>query len=198
VPSHHGLRLHDYNGAQHRRAQPIQPNEDQPIDERQSRPRWHTAAQNVQLMPKNHDISLKSPLGPEQRDHQACQELQTIDHPAADYPIRGRKPLRMKFSAGTGAAYFMLKYSRAVDFLGQSIALNPSPTPTYFYLIAALALTGHQDEARQALTNYLSQPGARIKTIAMWKRQNNQKNPRFLAFRERCYDGLRKAGMPEQ
>ena len=52
-------------------------------------------------MPKNADLSLKSPLGPEQGDHDACQELQTIDHPAADYPIRGRKPLRMKFSVGT-------------------------------------------------------------------------------------------------
>ncbi len=52
-------------------------------------------------MPKNDDLSLKSPLGPELRDHQACQELQTIDRPAADYPIRGRKPLRMKFSVRT-------------------------------------------------------------------------------------------------
>src|SRR5260221_4906027 len=101
VPSHHGLRLDDHNGAQHGRAQPIKPNEDQPIDERQSRPRWHPAAQDVQLMPKNDDLSFKPPLGPEQRDHEACQELQTIDHPAADYPIRGRKPLRIKFSVGT-------------------------------------------------------------------------------------------------
>jgi hypothetical protein len=52
-------------------------------------------------MPKNDDLSFKPPLGPEQRDHEACQELQTIDHPAADYPIRGRKPLRIKFSVGT-------------------------------------------------------------------------------------------------
>jgi hypothetical protein len=47
-------------------------------------------------------LSLKSLLGPEQRDHEACQELQTIDHPAADYPIRDCKPLRMTFLAGTG------------------------------------------------------------------------------------------------
>jgi len=94
--------LDDHNGAQHGRAQPIKPNEDQPIDERQSRPRWHPAAQDVQLMPKNDDLSFKPSRGPEQRDHEACQELQTIDHPAADYPIGGRKPLRIKFSVGTG------------------------------------------------------------------------------------------------
>jgi hypothetical protein len=41
-------------------------------------------------------------------------------------------------------------------------------------------------------------PGARIKTIAMWKAQNKQKNPTYLAMRERAYEGLRKAGMPEQ
>jgi hypothetical protein len=52
-------------------------------------------------MPKNDDLSFKPSRGPEQRDHEACHELQTIDHPAADYPIRGRKLLRMKFSVGT-------------------------------------------------------------------------------------------------
>jgi hypothetical protein len=52
-------------------------------------------------MPKNDDLGFKSPLGAEQRDHEACQELQTIDHPTSDYPIRGREALWMKFSAGT-------------------------------------------------------------------------------------------------
>jgi hypothetical protein len=58
-------------------------------------------SQDVQPMLKNDDLSLKSPLGSGQRDREACQELQTIDHPPADYPIRGRKPLRMKFSVTT-------------------------------------------------------------------------------------------------
>jgi adenylate cyclase len=127
------------------------------------------------------------------------QPEKTID--AADRAIRlsPRDPQLSNFLGHKGAAYFMLEdYSRAVDFLGQGIALNPSPTPTYFYLIAALALSGREEEARQTLTTYLSQPAATIKTIAMWKLQNNQKNPRYLAMRERCYDGLRKAGMPEQ
>ena len=76
-------------------------------------------------MPKNDDLSLKSPFGPEQRDHEACQELQTIDHPAADYPIRGRKPLRMKFSVGTRARsstrrpclqpHFLCRHERGSD-----------------------------------------------------------------------------------
>jgi hypothetical protein len=81
--------------------QPTEPNKEQPIDERHSRPRWHPATQDVQLVPKNDDLDLKSSLGPDQRDHEARQDLQTIDHPASDYPIRGLKALRMKFSVGT-------------------------------------------------------------------------------------------------
>jgi len=83
VPSHHRLGLDDHNGVQHGRAQPIKPNEDQPIDERQPRPRWHPAAQDVQLVPENHDLGFKSPVGPEQRAHEPRQELQTIDHPVS-------------------------------------------------------------------------------------------------------------------
>jgi hypothetical protein len=82
VPSHHRIGFDDGDGVQHGWTPPIEPNKDQPIDERQSRPRWHPAAQYVQLMPKNDDLGLKSPLGLEQRDHEARQELQTIDHPA--------------------------------------------------------------------------------------------------------------------
>ena len=63
-------------------------------------------------MPKNDDLSFKPSRGPEQRDHEACQELQTIDHPAADYPIRGRKPLRIKFSVGTMDADRMIRTER--------------------------------------------------------------------------------------
>ena len=66
-------------------------------------------------MPKNDDLSFKSPLGPEQRDHEACQKLQTINHPAADYPIRGGKPLRMKFSAGTTVSGRMITTALSTD-----------------------------------------------------------------------------------
>jgi hypothetical protein len=40
-----------------------------------------SAAQDVQLTPDNDDPGFKSPLQPEQRDHEPHQELQTIDHP---------------------------------------------------------------------------------------------------------------------
>jgi hypothetical protein len=52
-------------------------------------------------MPENNDLGFKSPLGPEQSDNEVRQELQTIDHPASEYPIRGLKALRMKLSVGS-------------------------------------------------------------------------------------------------
>jgi len=41
-------------------------------------------------------------------------------------------------------------------------------------------------------------PEARVKTIAAFKEQRNSNNPSYLATRERIYDGLRKAGLPEE
>jgi hypothetical protein len=66
------------------------------------------------------------------------------------------------------------------------------------WLAAALALAGHNDEAREALKEYLAAPDARPKTIAAFKKNINSNNPSYLATRERIYEGLRKAGMPEE
>ena len=63
---------------------------------------------------------------------------------------------------------------------------------------AALVLAGHSDEAREALKEYLAAPDVRPKTIAAFKKNVNSNNPTYLATRERIYEGLRKAGMPEE
>lgn len=76
--------------------------------------------------------------------------------------------------------------------------INPNDSLAQVYLAATLAQTGHETEAREALVRYLSLPGTRTKTIAGFKKQTNSDNPAYLAERERLYDGLRKAGMPEQ
>jgi hypothetical protein len=54
-------------------------------------------------MPKNDDLGFKSSLGPEPRNHEAQQKLQTVDHRASE-PIRALMPRRMRFSPGTGHA----------------------------------------------------------------------------------------------
>ena len=68
-------------------------------------------------------------------------------------------------------------------------------------LVAALALTGHDAEAREALQRYLALPSiGPLKTIAAWKAYYSSQggDPPRVEFNERMYDGLRKAGMPEQ
>jgi ribulose 1,5-bisphosphate synthetase/thiazole synthase len=68
-------------------------------------------------------------------------------------------------------------------------------------LVAALALTGHDAEAREALQRYLTLPSTGpLKTIGALKAHQTSLggDPRFVEKDERVYDGLRKAGMPEQ
>ena len=78
---------------------------------------------------------------------------------------------------------------------------NPWPHAT---LIAALALSGHEAEAHEALQNYLASSPTGPRTIAAWKAlaaqccTNPHTNPRYLETFDRKFEGLRKAGMPEE
>ena len=67
--------------------------------------------------------------------------------------------------------------------------------------MAALALTGHDAQAREALQRYLALPSTGpLKTIAAWKAYPPHRaalQP-CVEANERTYDGLRKAGMPEE
>ena len=66
--------------------------------------------------------------------------------------------------------------------------------------MAALALTGRETEAREALQRYLALPSTGpLKTIAAFKAYFSAQggDPSRAEANERTYDGLRKAGMPE-
>jgi hypothetical protein len=68
----------------------------------------------------------------------------------------------------------------------------------HLILVAALALTDHDAEAREALQRYLALPSTGpLKTIAAWRAHwmSQSGDPRFVEMNERVYDGLRKAGM---
>jgi hypothetical protein len=65
----------------------------------------------------------------------------------------------------------------------------------YFLLAAALAHLGRYNEARAA-----AQDGLGLNptfTISRIRASRPSDNPTFLAQRERLYDGMRKAGVPE-
>jgi adenylate cyclase len=101
--------------------------------------------------------------------------------------------------AGKMLANFGLKrYDQAIEQARRSIAINPNHIfYTHTTLMAALALTDHDAEAREALQRYLSLPTTGPKTIAAVRAHDEAQHwvPRELG--ERMYDGLYKAGMPE-
>jgi adenylate cyclase len=101
-------------------------------------------------------------------------------------------------------AYFALKqYDKAIDFARQSLAISPNYPLAHKDLIAALALSGRDAEARDALQRFLALPPAGLRTIAAWtvyraQTTNEHSDPRLLESWDRTIEGLRKAGMPEE
>jgi tetratricopeptide (TPR) repeat protein len=83
----------------------------------------------------------------------------------------------------------------AVNWLNRSIGLNRNhPTP-HCLLAAALARLGRIAEAREA-----ARVGLELNpsfTIARYRSSTFSDNPVYLANRERVYEGMRLAGVPE-
>ena len=99
-------------------------------------------------------------------------------------------------------AYFALEqYDQAIEWARRAVVIDPSFGAD---LVAPLALSGRETEAREALQHYLALPSSdQPKTIAGWKAYNGHfvnadTDPRVLEAFDRFYQGLRKAGMPEK
>src|SRR4030095_6098718 len=94
---------------------------------------------------------------------------------------------RAKFWQGADA--------EAVLWLRRSLEDNRNYPQSYFYLAAALALVGELDEAHAT-----AQAGLALNpsfTIRRYRTSTPSNNPVYLAGRERVYEGLRMAGVPE-
>jgi predicted Zn-dependent protease len=108
-------------------------------------------------------------------------------------------PHRYTFYALRASAHTMLgQDDSAIDDLRQAVANNPDFPRPIAHLAAMLALTGKTVEARDTLTRYLALPGTKSRTIAQLKALSWADNPGYLALREKLYQGLRSAGMPEE
>lgn len=98
-------------------------------------------------------------------------------------------------------AFGLKRYDQAIELARRSIVINPDHIWwAHTNLVAALALTGHDAQAREALQRYLALPSAGpLKTISALKAliESQHADPRYVEKNERMYDGLRKAGMPE-
>ena len=83
----------------------------------------------------------------------------------------------------------------AAPWLRRGIEANRNNPAAHFYLASALALFGSLHEARTAARAGLAiEPGF---TVRRSKLNAPSGNPEFLAGRERIYEGLRIAGIPE-
>jgi adenylate cyclase len=105
--------------------------------------------------------------------------------------------------ANKARANFGLKnYDQAIELARRATAILPNSQYSHAIFVAALAMAGHDAEAREALRRYLALPSSgSLKTIAAFRAYLSpvsDRDPRFLDLNERTYDGLRKAGMPEQ
>jgi adenylate cyclase len=85
---------------------------------------------------------------------------------------------------GKSWAYFGLKqYDQAIDWARRAIAVGTSSPFNQANVAAALALTGHEAEAREALQQFLALPSsAQFRTIAAFKVSNRfQARPPFAS-----------------
>jgi TolB-like protein/tetratricopeptide (TPR) repeat protein len=93
------------------------------------------------------------------------------------------------------ADLFLGRLEPALDRLRKSVEMNPNVAMPHFFLAAALALSGRVNEAREVrTTGFDLDPHF---TVARFRNERRSENPTFLAQRERIYEGLRLAGVPE-
>lgn len=108
-----------------------------------------------------------------------------------------RDPSLAAFMLFKGWAYAMMKRDEdALFWLRKADTAAPATPSIMLPLVSMLALTGHDTEARETLTRYLTSSRARTRTLAQWAHAPND-SAAFLAFADRFKEGLRKAGMPD-
>ena len=113
-----------------------------------------------------------------------------------------RDPFRATWYADKAGSHFALKqYDQAIEWARHAIEISPNNTAPYLYLIPALALTGQELQAHEALGRYLSLANsAAPRTVAGWKSAkaqvvNEHTDPRYVEYWDRLIDGMRKAGL---
>ncbi len=121
---------------------------------------------------------------------------ETEGHVSEALRISPRDTLAFNWLATAGVAKLYLGCDEeAVAWLRRAIGIDRDLPNAHFYLAAALAHLGRLDEAKAALTAGLAiNP---TYTVSSFRAGTFSDNPTFLAQRERVYEGIRKAGVPE-
>ena len=98
----------------------------------------------------------------------------------------------------------MKQYDQAIEWARRTISIVSNDSFMHGDIIAALALSGHETDAHEALQRFLAlPPDANVRTIAAWKAYQDpyvgpDSDPAVIDFFSRRIEGLRKGGMPEQ
>jgi len=107
-----------------------------------------------------------------------------------------RDPMLGTWYATLGLADLQLgRLDKAVDRLRKAIEIAPNNELPYFHLAAALALQDRKSEAAQA--SETGQRLAPIFRIGKCRVEVQSDNPVFLLQRNRVYEGMERAGVPE-
>jgi len=110
--------------------------------------------------------------------------------------ISPRDTLAFNWLATAGLAKLYLgSDEEAAAWFRRALIVDRNLPNAHFYLAAALAHLGRFDEAKASSAAGLAINPAY--TISGFRAGSFSDNPTFLAQRERVYDGLRKAGVPE-
>jgi tetratricopeptide (TPR) repeat protein len=124
---------------------------------------------------------------------------ETIAYVQQALRLSPRDPMRGIWLRFIGKSQLFLgRDNEAIDSLRNAVIANSKLSFPYLWLAAAYALAGREAEARGALVefNRLDPNWTIEKLKADAKAQSD--NPTFLTQHERLYDGLRRAGMPEE
>jgi tetratricopeptide (TPR) repeat protein len=93
------------------------------------------------------------------------------------------------------AKLYLGRDEEAAAWVRRAVETNPNYPVAHFFLASALAHLGQMSEARDATRAGLALDPTF--TIQRYRVGASSNNPIFLAQRERIYEGMRKAGVPE-
>jgi TolB-like protein/class 3 adenylate cyclase/cytochrome c-type biogenesis protein CcmH/NrfG len=123
---------------------------------------------------------------------------EALSHFADAIRLSPRDPMLFIGYFGFGWAQFLLgNDDQAAEMLRKSIALNPGYSPAHLFLTAAYALQDRIEEAHEAHAAYLRTNPA-VNTLTLLRANALSTHPVYMAQRERLYEGMRRAGMPEE
>jgi tetratricopeptide (TPR) repeat protein len=101
------------------------------------------------------------------------------------------------YAVGMANSY-LGRWEQAVAWFRRSLEANRNYPPTLFRLAAALAQLGRLDEASSAVAAGLAlNPAFSLsRARALWTARSD--DPTYLAQLEPIFEGMRKAGVPEE